>query len=53
MLALADPPATEPQPIPGLKYPPEWHREEEDREQAWLNAHIRWSLRRGLLPVNG
>lgn len=52
MLALADPPpVTEPDLIPGLKYPPAWHRLEESRERAFLDAHTRWHLRYGLLPV--
>lgn len=27
--------------IPGLAYPPEWHREQEATEQAWLDDYIR------------
>ncbi|MGW2384361.1 hypothetical protein [Streptomyces sp. NPDC001658] len=45
MLALADPPATSPDLIPGLKYPAAWHREQESKEQAALNAYIRWTTR--------
>ncbi|WP_158102455.1 hypothetical protein [Streptomyces africanus] len=26
--------------IPGLAYPPEWHQQQDDEEQAWLNAFI-------------
>lgn len=51
MLALADPPAVQPHLIPGLKYPPEWHRAQEAREQAWLNAYARWCLRLRLIPT--
>jgi hypothetical protein len=55
MLALADPtpPATSPEPhyIPGLKYSPQWHREQEDEEQVWLNAYARWALKCGAFPV--
>ncbi|MEU5322913.1 hypothetical protein AB0G67_40115 [Streptomyces sp. NPDC021056] len=50
MLALADPPQPTTGMIPGLKYPPEWHREEEAREQAWLNARIRKHMRHRLTP---
>lgn len=51
MLALADPPQPDTGMIPGLKYPPEWHREQEDAEQAWLDAYIRWAERFRALPV--
>lgn len=34
-------PATPPDLIPGLVYPAEWHREQEDIERAWLDEHIR------------
>jgi len=51
MLALADPPPPTADLIPGLKYSPEWHREQEEREQAWLNAYARWVLKFGSLPV--
>lgn len=53
MLALADPPATQPDTIPGLTYPPEWHREEEDKERAWLDAYARWCQRFRLFPTCG
>jgi hypothetical protein len=57
MLALAEPPPphTEPAPglIPGLKQTPEWHREQEDLERAWLNAHMRWTLKYGTRPLHG
>lgn len=53
MLALADPPAAEPGLIPGLKHPPEWHREQEDRERAWLDAYMRWTLKYGTRPLHG
>jgi len=53
MLALADPPHTQLGHIPGLKYPPEWHREQEAKEQAWLNAWARWGRKLGTVPVNG
>jgi hypothetical protein len=51
MLTLVDYPDTQPDTIPGLTYPPDWHREEEAREQAWLDAYARWALRLGALPV--
>lgn len=50
MLALADPPGTQPQRIHGLKYPPEWHRQMEQHEQALLDAHIRKHMRHRLTP---
>ena len=61
MLALAEPPPphTEPQPEPefgliaGLKQTPEWHREQEDLERAWLNAYTRWTLKYGTRPLRG
>lgn len=53
MLALADPPATQPGLIPGLKYPPEWHRRMEERERTYLDAHIRRHLRLRSLPTRG
>lgn len=34
-------PDTTPDLIPGLIYPPEWHRQQEDEEQAWLDDYIR------------
>lgn len=48
MLALADPPDTQPDLIPGLTYSPEWHREQEADERAWLDdyAHFRNRLLR-------
>jgi hypothetical protein len=52
MLTLADYPDTEPASIPGLTYPTDWHREEEARERAWLDAYTRWALRLDALPVN-
>lgn len=56
MLALADPPPphTPPEPdlIPGLTYSPQWHREQETLEQAWLDAYIRCCLKCGSLPVH-
>lgn len=51
MLALAEPPTTQSDLIPGLKRSPEWHREEEAREQAWLNAYARWAVKYGDIPV--
>lgn len=58
MLALADPPPPEAQPepnglIPGLKYPPAWHRQQEDQEQAWLNEYARWCARFRPFPQDG
>lgn len=57
MLALADPPpqqsATEAGLIPGLKYPPEWHREQEDLERAWLDTYTRRTLKYGTRPLHG
>ena len=58
MLALAEPPPpqTEPQPgclISGLKHSPEWHREQEDLERAWLDAYTRWTLRHATRPLRG
>lgn len=53
MLALADPPDTQPGLIPGLKYPPEWHRLMEEMERAALDAHILRHLHRRLLPKRG
>lgn len=50
MLALADPPTTRPDLIPGLKYSPEWHRMQEQAERAYLDARIRW-CRRHRLPL--
>lgn len=50
MLALADPPDTQPDLIPGLVYSPEWHREQEAAERAYLDARIRW-YRRHRLPL--
>ena len=45
MLALAEPPPphTGPQTslIPGLKQSPQWHREQEDLERAWLDQWMR------------
>jgi len=38
MLALAAP---TPGPIPGLHHSPEWHREQEDSERAWLDQWAR------------
>jgi hypothetical protein len=51
MLAVADPP--EPRLIPGLKYPPGWHRAQEAKEQAWLDAYMRWVRKFGTLPQPG
>jgi hypothetical protein len=51
MLTLADYPDIQSGTIPGLTYPPDWHREEEAKEQAWLDAYARWALRLGALPV--
>lgn len=50
MLALADPPEAQPDTglIPGLKYPPEWHRMQEQAERAYLDARIRWHLKHRL-----
>jgi hypothetical protein len=57
MLALAEPPPphTEPEAalIPGLTYSPEWHREQEDLERAWLDAYTRRALRYGTRPLHG
>lgn len=54
MLALAEPPpTTEPGLIPGLKYSPGWHREQEDKERAWLDAYVRWTLRIKHLGMHG
>jgi hypothetical protein len=50
MLALADPPDTQPDLTPGLVYSPEWHREQEAAERAYLDARIRW-YRRHRLPL--
>lgn len=52
MLALADLPHTQPDHIPGLTYPPEWHREQEDLERAWLDGYARWCQRFRLLPTS-
>lgn len=46
MLAVADPPTVETGLIPGLKYPAAWHRAEEAKERAYLDARIRWLLLR-------
>lgn len=51
MLALADPPAVRPDLIPGLKYSPPWHREQEDKERDWLDAYVRWTLKFRTRPV--
>lgn len=57
MLALADPPTPQGQPetglIPGLKYSPAWHREQEDLEQALLNEYARWCRRFRPFPQDG
>ena len=57
MLALAEPPPQQSEPapglIPGLKQSPQWHREQEDLERAWLNAHMRWTLKYGTRPLHG
>jgi hypothetical protein len=53
MLTLADYPDIQSGTIPGLTYPPDWHREEEAREQAWLNAYARRALQLTALPVQG
>lgn len=57
MLALADPPPPQAEPeadhIPGLKRSPEWHREQEDLERAWLDAYTRWTLTYATRPVCG
>lgn len=60
MLALAEPPPPQTEPtepetglIPGLTYSPEWHREQEDLERAWLNAYTRWTLKYGTRPLHG
>jgi len=59
MLALADPPPptttphAEPDPIPGLKHTPEWHRAQEIAERAWLDAYMRWTLKYGRRPLHG
>ena len=57
MLALAEPPPPQTEPetglIPGLKRSPEWHREQEDLERAWLNAYTRWTLKYGTRPLHG
>lgn len=41
MLATADLPDTQPETIPGLVYSPEWHREQEQEERAWLDDYTR------------
>lgn len=48
MLALADPPQAQPKSVLGLKCSPEWHREQERLERAYLDAHIRWHLKHRL-----
>lgn len=53
MLATAEHPDTQPKLIPGLVYPPEWHRDEEAMERAYLDARVRWYLRAGLVPAHG
>jgi len=53
MLALADPPDTQHQTIPGLKHTPAWHRAQEIAERAWLDAYMRWTLKYGRRPRNG
>jgi hypothetical protein len=45
MLALAERPATQPDMIPGLKYPPDWHRLGELQERAYLDARVLWCLK--------
>lgn len=34
-------PDTQTDTIPGLVYSPEWHRQQEDEERAWLDDHAR------------
>lgn len=41
MAATAVCPDTPPDLIPGLLYPPEWHRQQEADERAWLDTFIR------------
>lgn len=53
MLALADRPTIQPDLIPGLKYPPEWHREQEADERARLDAYARWCRTFRVLPMCG
>jgi hypothetical protein len=52
MLALAEPPHTQPDHTPGLKHSPEWHREQEDKERAWLDAYNRWCNKFRALPAH-
>jgi hypothetical protein len=47
MVATATRPDTQPDTIPGLAYPPEWHRQQELEERAWLDDYARLRL----LPV--
>ena len=47
MLATHAVPDTQPDTIPGLIYPPEWHRQQETEERAWLDDYARLRL----LPV--
>jgi hypothetical protein len=55
MLALAEPPHTqpEPEPVPGLKRSPEWHRAQEDQERSWLDAYMRRALKCSRRPLHG
>jgi hypothetical protein len=53
MLALAEPPPTQPDPVPGLKRSPEWHRAQEDQERAWLDAYMRRALKCSRRPLHG
>lgn len=39
-MALTACPHTQPDLIPGLTYPAEWHQQQEDEEQAWLDLFI-------------
>ena len=47
MLTLADFPDTQPDTIPGLVYSPQWHREQEMQERAWLDDYAQWGLNIG------
>jgi len=53
MLALADPPHTQPGGGVFEAGDGAWHRAQETSERAWLDAYMRWTLKYGRRPLHG